>query len=256
MLDIDATARQLESMALDYFERSPRDGLSLSLLRKAEALHWRAVSIFTPWSNWARRGLEAEGIESERIRVLPPGVDLEQWMPVRRESGERPLRVLFVGGDFRRKGGDMLVAAAARRPEAIEATFVTREDPGPLSHGSRWLVASANSPELLDAYARADLFVLPTRAECFGIATVEAMASALPVITTDVGGAEDIVEDGVTGWLIAPEQRALEDALDAALAQRDDLAAIGARGRERAERLFNGARNDRVIVDLMLELVQ
>ena len=67
--------------------------------------------------------------------------------------------------------------------------------------------AEANSPLLRQLYADADLFVMPTRAEAFGIVTVEAMASGLPVIVGDVGGGRSIVDHGKTGWLIPPRAR-------------------------------------------------
>jgi glycosyltransferase involved in cell wall biosynthesis len=59
-----------------------------------------------------------------------------------------------------------------------------------------------NSPELRALYEQADVFVLPSLAECFGIATVEAMASGLPVVQSDRGGSADIVEHGTNGYLV------------------------------------------------------
>src|SRR5581483_7672324 len=108
-----------------------------------------------------------------------------------------------------------------------------------------------NSPLLRDLYARADLFVMPTRADCFGIATIEAMASGLPVIVSDVGGAGDIVDHRETGWLIEASAEHLAMALEQALARRSELRAIGRRARRVAEERFDGRRNDRVIADLL-----
>ncbi len=105
-------------------------------------------------------------------------------------------------------------------------------------------------------FAKAHLFVLPSRADCFGLATVEAMASGLPVVVSDVGGARDIVEPGVTGWLIRPEIEELVQAIDSAAGDRERLQRMGNAGRLRAERLFDGAANDRAVVDLMLELLE
>ena len=82
------------------------------------------------------------------------------------------------------------------------------------------------------------------------------MASALPVIMSDVGGARDIVEPGETGWLIEPTPTALAAALRGAQAQRETLPSMGRWARAVAEARFDGAGNDSLIVDLCLELAQ
>lgn len=256
VLDLDRTDRQIEEMASDYYGRPAKRGLGLTAARVRQRVLFSKVDLFLPWSAWAGEGLRSEGVPAERIRVLPPGIDLAGWQPVRRDTGERPLRLLFVGGDFDRKGGNLLLEAVRRAPGSFELTLVTRDLTGELPPGAHVVRASPNSPELRAAYAWADVFVLPTRAECFGIATVEAMATGLPTIVGDVGGARDIVEDGVTGWLIEPTAGGLATALSAALAARESLPGLGARGRIRAERYFDGARNDRAVVDLVLELAE
>jgi glycosyltransferase involved in cell wall biosynthesis len=254
VIDLDATNRQLESMAKEYWGRRPRGGLSLKRSLLAEQLHWRPATVFTPWSRWAAQGLEREGVDPAKIKVMPPGVDLGAWRPARKASGDRPLRLLFVGGDFERKGGSELLGALAQRPGEFEAALVTRATLSGLPPYVRVVPASPNSPELKALFDWADIFVLPTRADCFGIATVEAMAAGLPVIATNVGGAGDIVEDGVTGWLIDVGTAPLRTALSAAVERRAELTSIGGRGRERAERLFDGAANDAAIVELLSEL--
>jgi glycosyltransferase involved in cell wall biosynthesis len=254
ILDLDATERQLDAMAPWYRGRPPARGLRKALMDARVRILRTSIAFFTPWSQWAARGLLDEGVPAERLAVMPPGVDLDLWKPADRERRRTgPLRVLFVGGNFARKGGDILLDVARIR-EDIEVHVVTRDA---VEASSRVSVHSAapNSPELLALYASADVFVLPTRAECFGIAAVEAMAAGLPVIMSNVGGAGDIVEDGVTGHLITATARELAEVLEAVAADRERLAAMGRCGRERAERLFDGARNDRAIVDLALRLV-
>jgi glycosyltransferase involved in cell wall biosynthesis len=158
-----------------------------------------------------------------------------------------------VGGDFARKGGALLLDVfSAQFAGRCELDVVTRESVAPRP-GVRVHRAEPNAPLLRDLYARADLFVLPTQAECFGIATVEALASGLPVIMGEGGGARDIVDENETGWLIPPTGPALVAALERALAVRERLPAMGRRGRKVAEARFDGARNDRRMVDLVLE---
>lgn len=104
-----------------------------------------------------------------------------------------------------------------------------------------------------DVIATADVVVVPSRNEGFGHALLEAMALGRPVVATAVGGVPDIVEDGVNGLLVPPNNRsALSDAilrvlLDRALADRLGRAARGVKGRytlaatlEAVERLYRG----------------
>jgi glycosyltransferase involved in cell wall biosynthesis len=70
--------------------------------------------------------------------------------------------------------------------------------------------------KLLGAYHRAELFVLPSLFETFGIVVIEAMACGLPAIVTRCGGPEEIVREGITGYVIEPELPALTKAIEKA----------------------------------------
>jgi glycosyltransferase involved in cell wall biosynthesis len=160
-----------------------------------------------------------------------------------------------VGGDFERKGGAELVdLVASRLSGRCELDVVTHAqfDAPP---GIRIHRLGPNSSELRKLYRAADLFVLPTRADCFGHAAVEAMACGTPVMMTNVGGAADIVVPGETGWLL-DSPASLSAALDRALQSRERLQAMGEAARRRAELLFDGASNDRRLADLLVGLVQ
>ncbi|MCC6386607.1 MAG: glycosyltransferase [Dehalococcoidia bacterium] len=253
VLETDWSFEQQESMARLYFNREPRRGPRRMLSELSERALFSQVSLFTPISNWAADGLRRAGVEDARIRVLHPGVDLSLWKPLPRRVHEGPLKLLFVGGDFARKGGHILLQVMRERfARDCVLDVVTREDvpetPGVTVHR-----CEPNSPDLVRLYQEADLFVMPTRAECFGHVSVEAMASGLPVIVGDVGGARDIVDPGETGWLVRPEAGALAEALAAALASRYILPEMGARARRVAEERFDGVRNDQVLVELILE---
>src|SRR5579875_577650 len=184
IVDLDWTFEQQEALAPLYFNRPGHRGARYILARFASEAVGRSATLFTPWSTWAADSLRRQGIHGERIRVMPPGVDLQRWRPhpELRSNDHGPLRLLFVGGDFCRKGGPMLLDVLRHHfLGRCELDVVTRESAAP-SPGIRIHRAEPNSPLLHDLYARAELFVMPTRAECFGIATIEAMASGLPVI--------------------------------------------------------------------------
>ena len=257
VLDLDATPQQLDDMARAYFGRPGKRGFRRLAAHFNERLLRPSISAYTPWSHWAATGLRDAGVPDEKIHIIPPGVDLSRWaVPVRTspEAGS-PLRILFVGNNFVRKGGDLLVELLQSpwgqqfQLDVVSGEHVVADAPNVRLHR-----AAANSPELRALFARAELFALPTRAECFGIAAVEAMASGLPVVMGNVGGTADIVDHEATGWLIEPSADCLRDALANALALRDQLPLIGGRARLAAELKFDGRANDRRVVDLLLDV--
>jgi glycosyltransferase involved in cell wall biosynthesis len=79
--------------------------------------------------------------------------------------------------------------------------------------------------------AAADIFVLPSRSEGFSNAIIEAMASSLPVVATDVGGNGEAVKDGITGFLVPPEDPgALSAAILRLISDPSQAKAMGAAG--------------------------
>jgi glycosyltransferase involved in cell wall biosynthesis len=254
VLDLDWTLEQQEAFAPHYFNRAPKSGVHWHVARLQERLLWHHVSVFTPWSTWAANSLRRQGIPDSRIQVLSPGIDLDRWQPpAGRLTSVGPLRLLFVGGDFKRKGGDILLTAMRSALRGRCELDIVTHDPVEPCPGVRVHRAEPNSDLLRRLYAEANIFVMPTRAECFGIATIEAMACGLPVIVGDVGGVRDIIDHGETGWLIPPDGRALVQTIEHALAHREMLSQIGAQGRRVAEMRFDGRRNDARIVDILLD---
>ena len=252
IMDMDATPALLEENAELYYGRAAKKGLSRRLLEIRQSIAYSSLTCFVAWSRWAADGIEREGITPDRIRVIPPGVDISRWRFGARRIAA-PLRLLLVGADFERKGGPLLLEVVKRRfLGRVELDIVTRAEieDGP---GIRVHRAEPNSPLLRKLFAEAHLFVLPTRAECFGIAVIEAMAAGLPVIMGDAGAAREIVDHGQSGWVIQPDPRSLAEALEAALAHPERLLAMGRRASETADKRFNGNRNDGLLVELMVE---
>jgi glycosyltransferase involved in cell wall biosynthesis len=93
--------------------------------------------------------------------------------------------------------------------------------------------------ELLPVLEWADLAILPSRAESFGLAIAEAQAAGLPVIACKTGAVPEIVEDGLTGWLVEPgDSQAIASALLAAMHRPEQAFDMGMAGRKRVANRF------------------
>jgi glycosyltransferase involved in cell wall biosynthesis len=197
-----------------------------------------------------RAGLIDRGVPSDRITVIPNGVDLTEFpSPVPGRTVDGPPVALYVGRLYPpQKGLDTLVRAVALlpRPTPLRVRLVGEDWGGlePLLRLARRLdVASAIEVagalprrELLAEYRRASLLVLPSRFEPFGIVLLEAMAAGLPIVASRVGGIPEVVEAPTTGLLVARDR---PDELAAALARLvadpSLRRAMGEAGRRRAE---------------------
>jgi glycosyltransferase involved in cell wall biosynthesis len=240
--------------ALPKFDpTTPTSRLKHELTRRVYA---RAFHLL-PLSRSCRDSLiDDYGIPPERITVVPPGINLETFACPDRSapSPDRPFNILFVGADFSRKGGDLLVTLATR-PEFqdVEFNLVTRSYRGPAAPNIRVHDRmTTNSEPLVRLFREADLFVLPTRADSHSIASLEAMAVGLPVITTPVGGIVDIIQDGETGFLVPRDDlEALADRIRRLRQDRAMRIGMGLAGRKRVETHFNGATVAATVVGLL-----
>jgi glycosyltransferase involved in cell wall biosynthesis len=195
------------------------------------------------------------GVDPQKIEVIPPGVDLTRWIPgARHETG--PLRILFVGGDLNRKGGDVLLRAfRTLSAGTAELILVTKTQVQPEQGVRIYNDLQPNSPVLMNLFRTSDVFVLPTAAEAFGIAAIEANAAGLAAIVTAVGGLTDIVVDGENGFLIQPDDvktlshRLCMLAADPGLRER-----MGRAARQRAEAYFDARKNTGRLISYLLEV--
>ncbi len=217
----------------------------------------RATALF-PWSRWVAQSMVSDyGADPETIHVIPPGVNMEKQDGRRREVdklGEEPVNILFVGGDFYRKGGDLLLDWALRTSRRNwRLNLVTHDLVIPPHSDVRvYNRLRPNDPGLRALYAAADVFVLPTRGDCYSIAAIEAMASGLPVILSKTGGTEDIIRDNSTGFLIEPgDGEALSERLDYLLDHPERRREIGCSARQDAEERFDLHKNIVRTVGLM-----
>ncbi len=188
-----------------------RWSLGFNVRRDGEILTRAAAIIST--SHWAERDIRRLYPDCRRpIHVMPNPVRLDLfnrgWVDDRRaREGTRP-QCLFVGGDFPRKGGLDLLEAWERGGLAQRAdlTLLTALPPSaPLPASVRLQTGiRMNTPQWSHAWQAADLFVMPTRNEAFGLVYQEAAAAGLPAIGSRLNAIPEIIEDGRTGILVTP----------------------------------------------------
>lgn len=245
-----AEAQRLRLIALVHHPLALETGLAparAEALRAAERAALTAVRLVVATSAATARLLSGDfAVPAARIAVVEPGTDPA---PLARGSGGAVPELLCVGALIPRKGHELLLAALARladRPWHLTLVGSTARDPATaealaaqirrLCLGERVRVAGElDEAGLADAYAAADLFVLPSRFEGYGMAYAEALARGLPVLGTRAGAIPETVPDDA-GLLVAPGSTA---ALAEALARLLDDAGLRARlaaGARRARR--------------------
>lgn len=251
ILSSDATPMAKRKMRSAYGNSADVAALELAKRRIYREIFKRAAG-FVAWSSWAKRSfVEDYGCADGDVAVIPPGIDLDLFAPGSREH-ELP-RLLFVGGDFARKGGDLLLDVFRRRLAGkAELILVTGADlppePGVRVHRN----LKANSDELRNLYATSDVFVLPTRADCYSLVCMEALAAGLPVVTTDVGGLPDVVQEGETGHVVPVDDAgALGDVLTALVADRGKREKMAVSCRADAERRYGAKGNARALFEFV-----
>lgn len=222
-------------------------------------------SYILPWSNLVRESLINDyKISKNKLHVVPPGIDTTVWNSGTANKTSTPqknnkVQILFVGGDFIRKGGDILLRIAKREEFAhCEFHFVTRSFQG--EAGANVFVHSnvqANSNELLNLYRTADIFALPTRADLSPAVLCEAMAFQLPVVATKVGGLDEIVVDAETGYTVPANDEEAFAAHLKLLSESESLRrTFGSKGRTRVEEKYDIKKNAETVLHYLKRAVE
>jgi glycosyltransferase involved in cell wall biosynthesis len=168
-------------------------------------------------------------------------------------------KVLFVGRLDRQKGHDLLIESASQLSELVEVRIIGSSVVGG-AHDVELppnvsLLGWLNRPQIEAQLELADLVVIPSRWEAFGLVALEAMRAAKPVVAFRVGALPEIVEDGRTGLLCSPvSASALAKGLRNASAL--DLIETGRRGYARFRQLFDVERTHRMLAETYHQLCQ
>lgn len=255
VLSTDVTPIQYDLLAPYYDHKADGDGLFAQVKHRVNVRLFHEAVRILPWSNWTRGSLiEDYGVSSDHIEVLPPGIDTERWRPKDRSDNDN-VRILFIGGDLQRKGGELLLEAFRALPaDSAELVIVSRSDIPAETNIELYNHMEPNSNELIALSQSCDIFVLPTLAEAFGIAAAEASALGLPVIATEMGGLTDIVVDGETGFLIQPgDKQGLVARMRLLIENAVLRRKLGRAAREHAINTFNAHKNASRIIEILEE---
>lgn len=221
-----------------------------------------AVDLIWTWSDALRDSFISDFRQAPaKVTTIFAGANVMPGDGISRPPVGRSIpMILFVGRDHVRKGSATLLEAFPAVREAIPGAELhlvggipsTVRAPGVINHGLIDTRLTAGRELLNSLYERATVFCLPSRYEPFGVVFVEAMLAGLPCIGTNRWAMPEIIEDGVSGWLVQDgDVRGLSSLLVRVLEDPGRAAIMGMRGRERALTLFTW---DRVAERALTEL--
>jgi glycosyltransferase involved in cell wall biosynthesis len=250
------------------------------VMRDATRVDWKLkewvynrsnLVIVTP-STWLTKQAKQSMLKRFPIYHIPEGVDMETYKPQDSNSFRSLLNIpkgkkilMFAAVDLNQfsKGGDLLLDALGSLPGSLKKELVLLllgnqgESIGEAS-GIRSINLGYVSDDHLKvtAYSAADLFILPTRAEAFGLVALESMACGTPVVSFRVGGVTDLVRPGVSGYLADPENA--NDLRDGIVQLIDDECLrnnMGHMSREIAQKEFSSELETKKYIDLYNRLL-
>lgn len=225
--------------------RSPYRGKALEerlALEKQAFEH--ATVICTRGKNVRDSVINDYGISAEKVFAIGSGVNMESLPVIKHKPISSTPTALFIGKDFYRKGGDILLQAFQKVRQNISGVRLLMLTDGPIPAGLDLTGVEIISPtwdrsRIMGIYEQADCFVLPSRLETWGDVLLEAMAFGLPCIGVRGEAMEDIILDGQTGLLVPPEDpNMLSDALIRLFSNQTLRQEYALAARKRVETIF------------------
>jgi glycosyltransferase involved in cell wall biosynthesis len=171
---------------------------------------FEAAAHIVSWSDRVKRSVvEDYGIQEHKVSVIPPGIDFKRLglaeVPAKNEQNQRP-NILFVGGAFKRKGGEDLLQVFLEYFSDVASLHLVTQKAIASNHPNVHIYNNIKpySAAWMKLYQQADLFVMPSYHEPLGQVYIEAMGFGLPVIASNLEQLTEIVTTGETGFLVSP----------------------------------------------------
>ena len=229
----------------------PADALPDPRMIAKQLLEYEEADHIAIPSNFVRRTFVERGIPEGKLVQVPYGADLGKFRPVPKEDSV--FRVTHIGGSIR-KGTHYLLQALTEL-ELPNSEFVLIGTPDPVVQrfldayrGRLVHLRGVPQTELYRHYSNSSVYVLPSIEEGLAMAQIEAMACRVPLICTPNTGGEDLVRDGVDGFVVpGRDVQALKDRLLALHGDETMRATMGVAARERAAEFTWDRYGDRVL---------
>lgn len=248
------TTNMVNAYSLGYRRPGLMTGPALRAVMPLERRVYEAASVVVAQSEWTAAQLERYGISRDRVRVIPFGVTVPE--PAPRPPPEDLPRVTFIGKTMQGKGGWQLVRVfeAALRGHC-QLTLVTRDHVEPRPGIEVLGDVYPGDPRIPELLARTAVFALPSEIDKTPYAVLEAMAAGVPVVSTRVGAIPEMVEDGVSGFLVEPgDDLGLTRALRCLVTDEDRRRAMGEAARDRVCERYDARKTTAALVELLGEV--
>jgi glycosyltransferase involved in cell wall biosynthesis len=222
------------------YKTAVQHAYQLAVTGRASKRSFAVASALVSPSRFTERVLQQVAPNAPQA-MIPLWVDTERFSPAVTDdaasSHGRPFRLLFVGNTSFRKGADTIVPLAERLGPGFEILCTGGLRGSGSMEGASTVrqLGRLSTDQLVQAYRDCDAVLVPSRYEGFGYAALEAMACARPVIAFACGAVDEIVDDGVTGFMLPIDDIDGMAGASRRLADESGLAtAMGRAGRQRA----------------------
>jgi glycosyltransferase involved in cell wall biosynthesis len=248
--DIDPNDMEQASSAQRFYYRNVLRLAVIAATKSADRLV--AVSKFV--ADCVRRHCP---VETKPVEVIYNGIDTQRFRPSNEVDRDRPLRVLFVGNPTRRKGFHLLAELAEQLPDGVELAFTSglRDEQAKAAHKRLVPLGQVPYSEMHRLYQQADILLFPAYREGCPLCVAEAMASGLPIVSSNCSGIPELIDEGRGGFLVAPgDLPAMLERTCRLLASAELRRDMGKWNRARAVRDFDRARMAKGYHDLFASL--